>query len=67
VGVLNRVIPLFFVGRNRQGFWVAREARGWTGGMFLLRRSTYRFAQEASTPDGCATRFRAKSFELDHP
>src|SRR5262245_59014377 len=34
--VLNRVIPLFFIGRNKNGFWRAREAGGRIGGMFLL-------------------------------
>jgi hypothetical protein len=26
--VLHRAIPLFFIGRNKNGFWLAREARG---------------------------------------
>jgi hypothetical protein len=64
-GVLNGVIPLFFVGRNKHGFWLAREARGRIGGMFLLRRSAFRFAQQASAPHGSATMFLAKPFELD--
>jgi hypothetical protein len=63
--VFNRVIPLFFIGRNKNGFWIAREARGRAGGMFLLRRSALRFAQLASAPHGCATMFLAKSFEID--
>jgi hypothetical protein len=53
--VLNRAIPLFFIGRNKHGFWLAREAKGRIGGMFLLRRSALRFAQEASARHGCAT------------
>jgi hypothetical protein len=63
--VLNRAIPLFFIGRNKNGFWLAREAKGRIGGMFLLRRSALRFAQDASTPHGCATMFLAGTFELD--
>jgi hypothetical protein len=63
--VFNGVIPLFFIGCNKNGFWIAREARGRAGGMFLLRRSALRFAQFASAPHGCATMFLAKSFELD--
>jgi hypothetical protein len=63
--VLNRVIPLFFIGRNKNGFWLAREARGRIGGMFFLRRSALRFVQNASAPHGCATMFLAKTFELD--
>jgi hypothetical protein len=62
---LNRVIPLFFIGRNKNGFWLAREAQGGIGGMFFLRRSALRFAQEASAPHGCATMFLAKTFELN--
>ena len=27
-GVLSELIPLFFIGRNALGFWVAREATG---------------------------------------
>jgi hypothetical protein len=64
-GVLNKAIPLFFIGRNRNGFWLAREAQGRVGGMFLLKRSALRFAQEASAPIGCATMFLAQPFELD--
>jgi hypothetical protein len=63
--VLNRSIPLFFIGRNRHGFWLAREANGRTGGMFWLRRSALRFAHNASAPRGCATMLLAKTFELD--
>jgi|HubBroStandDraft_6_1064221.scaffolds.fasta_scaffold105507_2 hypothetical protein len=64
-GVLNRSIPLFFISRNRHGFWLVREANGRTGGMFLLRRSALRFAQDTSAPRGCATMLLAKAFELD--
>jgi hypothetical protein len=63
--IFNGVIPLFFIGRNKNGFWIAREARGRTGGMFLLRRSAFRFAQLASAPHGWATMFLVKTFELD--
>ena len=37
--VLSRSILLFFIGRNRNGLWVAREAEGRTGGVFLLKQS----------------------------
>jgi hypothetical protein len=63
--IFNRSIPLFFIGRNKHGFWLAREANGRVGGMFLLRRSALRFAQDTSAPRGCATMFLAKAFELD--
>jgi hypothetical protein len=64
-GVLNRAIPLFFIAQNKHGFWLAREANGDTGGMFLLRRSALHFAQEACAPRGCATMFLAQAFALD--
>jgi len=64
-GVLSESIPLFFIGRNKVGLWVAREAEGKTGGIFLLRESAMRFAGEQSLPAGCATMFLAERIELD--
>jgi hypothetical protein len=62
---LSRSIPQFFIGRNKHGFWIAREASGQIGGMFLMRRSALRFAQDASAGRGSATMFPTKTFELD--
>jgi len=64
-GAFSGSIPLFFIGRNSRGFWVAREAEGRTGGLFLFRRSALRFAEKSSAPLGCATMFLAEPFELD--
>jgi len=64
-GVLSKSIPLFFIGRSRNGLWVAREAEGRTGGVFLLKRSALHFAQMKSAPVGCATMFLAEPIELD--
>ena len=55
--VLSTSIPLFFIGRNKYGFWVVRAAEGRTGGIFLLKRSALRFAAKNSAPAGCATMF----------
>ena len=63
--MLSKSIPLFFIGRNRNGLWIAREAEGRTGGVFLLKRSALRFAQENSEPVGCATMFLAGPINLD--
>jgi hypothetical protein len=63
--VLSETIPLFFIGRNKNGLWVAREAEGRTGGVFLFKRSAVRFAAKTSAPAGCATMFLAQRFELD--
>lgn len=63
--VVNASIPTFFVGRNRDGFWVARDAKGEHGGIFLFRNSALAFARRASRPFGCATVFPSERFELD--
>lgn len=63
--VLSETIPVFFIGRNKAGLWVAREARGRTGGIFLLRSSAVAFARAWSGAAGCATIFPDERFELD--
>jgi hypothetical protein len=63
--VLSASIPLFFIGRNTYGFWVARAAEARAGGIFLLKRSALRFAAKNSAPAGCATMFLSERFELD--
>jgi hypothetical protein len=63
--VLSEAIPLFFIGRNGRGLWIAREAEGRIGGMFLLRHSAMRFAERNSAPIGCATMLLADHIELD--
>ena len=63
--ILSEAIPLFFIGRNSDGFWVAREADGRVGGTFLLKRSALQFARRNAEPDGCATMFVSERFELD--
>ncbi len=64
-GVLNETIPAFFIGRNKEGFWVARDVNGRTGGIFLLEGSALSFARERSRPAGCATIYLSERFELD--
>jgi hypothetical protein len=64
-GVLSESIPLFFIGRNRLGFWVARESQGRTGGIFLFKRSALRFANRNSAPAACATMSLDERLELD--
>src|SRR5579863_484401 len=64
-GVVNASIPTFFVGRNRDGFWIARDAKGEHGGIFLFRNSALAFARRAAGPLGCATVFPSERFELD--
>jgi hypothetical protein len=62
--VLNEAIPVFFIGRNEAGFWVARDANGKSGGLFWSREAAIRFAKSV-WPTGCATIFPQTRFELD--
>jgi len=63
--VLNETIPLFYIGQNKKGFWVVREAEGRSGGLFLFRRTAVRFAREQSEATGCGLMFLNKPLELD--
>jgi hypothetical protein len=36
--------PLFFIGRNRHGFWTLRDQSGARGGLFANLAEAYRFA-----------------------
>jgi hypothetical protein len=65
--VLSDSIPLFFIGRNHNGFWVAREAAGRCGGLFLFRWSAARFARGNGLAGGGATMLVEHSIELDLP
>src|ERR1700674_2665993 len=64
-GIVNEAIPAFFIGRNKEGFWVARDAKGQIGGIFLLEESAVSFARRNSLPSGCATIYPSERFELD--
>ena len=62
---LSEAIPLFYIGCNKSGLWVVREAAGGSGGQFLFKQSAARFARRQSEPAGCAMMFLAEPFELD--
>ena len=62
---LSEAIPLFYIGRNKCGLWVVREAAGGSGGLFLFKQSAARFARRQSEPAGCAMMFLAEPFDLD--
>jgi hypothetical protein len=64
-GIVNESIPAFFIGRNKEGFWLARDVKGQIGGIFLLESSALAFARRNSRPSGCATIFPSERFELD--
>lgn len=63
--VVSAAIPAFFIGRNRGGLWVAREANGRIGGLFLFKSSAVDFAKHQSAPARCALVFPTETFELD--
>jgi hypothetical protein len=63
--ILSEAIPAFFIGRNKEGFWVARDAKATTGGLFLCEHSALSFARTSSRPAGCATIYPSHRFELD--
>src|ERR1700722_5855540 len=63
--VLSESIPLFHIGQNKNGFWVARGADGRSGGLFLFKRSALGFARKRSAPAGCAIMILTEPFELD--
>ena len=64
-GVVSAGIPAFFIGRNKEGFWVARDVHGQIGGIFLLEDSAVSFARRISGSAGCATIFPSETIELD--
>jgi hypothetical protein len=64
-GIVNETIPAFFIGRNMEGFWIARDANGQIGGIFLLKDSAVSFARKNSPPTGYATIFPSERIELD--
>ncbi len=64
---LSLAIRLFYIARDTNGFWVAREANGDVGGQFLFRRSAYRFARTMSPPYGGATMLLIGRYDLDLP
>lgn len=63
--IVNEAIPAFFIGRNMEGFWVARDVKGQIGGIFLIENSAVSFARRNSRPAGCATIFPSERIELD--
>jgi hypothetical protein len=63
--IVSEAISAFFIGRNMEGFWVARDVNGQIGGIFLLQTSALSFAKRNSRPAGCATIYPSGTIELD--
>jgi len=62
---LSEAIPVFFIGRNQHGHWVARGADGKSGGLFWRKQAAIRFATRSAWPARCATIFPSDDIELD--
>jgi hypothetical protein len=62
---LSEAIPVFFIGRNQHGHWVARGADGKSGGLFWRKQAAIRFATRSAWPARCATIFPTENIELD--
>jgi hypothetical protein len=65
--VLSETIPVVFIGRNRHGLWVVRDAEARFGGLFWRERSALDFARASAAPNACAIVFPQARFELDMP
>jgi hypothetical protein len=63
--IISESIPAFFIGRNMEGFWVARDVNGQIGGIFLLETSALSFAKRNSRSAACATIYPYGTIELD--
>ena len=64
-GCVSDAIPAFYIGRNSEGCWVARDTKGRVGGLFLFEAGALSFARRNSAPTGCATIYPSTTFELD--
>ena len=63
--MLNGTIPVVFIGRNRDGFWVARDAEAKFGGLFWRKQAALDFAKATPPPADTPPCFRKRAFELD--
>lgn len=63
--IVSAAIPAFFIGRDVDGFWLARDLKGKNGGIFLFESSALAFIRRNCWPMGCATIFLSERFELD--
>ena len=63
--ILNDAIPLFAIGRNKAGLWVARDCDSAAGDVFLSKSAAIRFAKKTRGLGGCAFMFLANGLELD--
>jgi hypothetical protein len=63
--VLNETIAVIFIGRDRDGFWVVRDAEAKFGGLFWRKQAAFDFARTNASPGSYAAVFPQARFELD--
>src|SRR5262249_20921477 len=63
--ILNEAIPLFAIGRNRAGLWIARDCDSSTGRAFIFKGSAIRFAKRMKAPGAYALMFVKDGLELE--
>jgi hypothetical protein len=63
--VLSESIPLVFISRDSDGFWIARRAESQIGGIFFFQHSALRFAQNCGGPARCATMLLSEPHTFD--
>jgi hypothetical protein len=61
--VLNESIPMFVIGRNRDGHWVVCDSQDRTLGAFPDQASAVALAKQESAPGGCALMFVTECLE----
>ena len=63
--IVSEAIPAFFIGRNKDGFWVARDAKGKIRGSFPVQELRPVLCKAEQPARGCATIYPSVRFELD--
>jgi hypothetical protein len=59
-------LPEFTIWRDERGRWIAHDARGLVGGLFVSRREAVRFALHEANDDPLRVRVVSKSGGLHH-
>jgi hypothetical protein len=62
---LDRDAVRFLIGKDKDGFWVAREEYGCAGGRFFTERGAIQFAKRWASPLCCTTISVSDPLELD--
>jgi hypothetical protein len=58
------IAPMFYVGQDDEGHWIARDTRGLTGGLFVDRQAAIKFAAFESDGSPHAVMFVPEHIKL---